>query len=85
MAKQGKTYIDGRCNFEADKDGSFRIFGKDYFAYVSMFEGKADASWNADPKSTHAHSPLGELKRKGACWENATAQICARELPASRR
>ena len=68
LVVKGKAYINGQCQFEADRDGSFRIFGKDYFAYVNV-EGKtAEASWNADPKSTHAQAPLGTLTRKGACW-----------------
>ncbi|HVZ52236.1 MAG TPA: hypothetical protein VG986_09735 [Pseudolabrys sp.] len=81
LVVNGKTYLDGQCLFEADKDGSFRIFGKDYFAYINVHGGTAEASWNADPKSSHAQAPLGTLTRKGACWVNATAQICARNLP----
>lgn len=80
LVVKGKTYIDGQCNFEADKDGSFRIFGKDYFAYVTVSGKTADASWNADPESMHAQAPLGTLTRKGACWVSATVQICARDL-----
>jgi hypothetical protein len=79
----GKTYINGRCDFEViDRDGSFTITGKVHFAYVMVKGNTADATWNRDPKSFHADSPLGTLTRRGACWENATAQICARNLPA---
>jgi hypothetical protein len=78
----GKTYINGRCDFEViDPDGSFTITGKVHFAYVMVKGNTADATWNRDPKSFHADSPLGTLTRRGACWENATAQICARNLP----
>ena len=74
----GKKYIDGTCKYSADKDGSFRLYGKQYFVYLNVFEkGKAGASWNADPQSTHAQAPLGELKQKGACWTNKTTKICA--------
>ena len=85
LVVKGKTYINGPCDFDADKDGSFRISGKDYFAYVNVTGKTAEASWNADPKSTHAHAPLGVLTRKGACWENADARICARDLPAAQK
>ncbi|HMN72424.1 MAG TPA: hypothetical protein PKA55_11220 [Rhodoblastus sp.] len=87
LVVKGKTYIDGQCQFDADPDGSFRINGKDYFAYVNANPGgkTAEASWNADPRSTHAHASLGTLTRKGACWENANARICARDLPAAQR
>jgi hypothetical protein len=74
----GKKYLDGSCKYAGDKDGSFRLYGKDYFVYLNVFEkGKAEASWNADPKSTHAQVPLGDLKQKGACWVNKTTKICA--------
>lgn len=75
---KGKKYIDGICKYEADPDGSFRIFGKEYFVYFNTFnDGTAGASWNADPKSTHAQAPLGEdFKRDGNCWSNQETKIC---------
>jgi hypothetical protein len=80
----GKTYLNGRCNFEADPDGSFRLWDDVHTVYVNVDGDAAEASWNKNPKSFHADSPLGTLTRKGACWQNATAQICARSLPARR-
>ncbi len=77
---EGKTYLNGPCNFEADPDGSFRIWDNVHTVYVNVDGNTAEASWNKNPKSFHADSPLGTLTRKGACWENATAQICARKL-----
>lgn len=85
LVVKGKTYIEDQCLFDADPDGSFRISGKDYFAYVNVSGKTAEASWNADPKSTHAHASLGTLTRKGACWQNADARICARDLPAAQK
>jgi hypothetical protein len=79
---EGKTYINGKCNFESDPDGSFRIWDDLHTIYVNVDGNTAEASWNKNPKSFHADSPLGTLTRKGACWENATAQICARSLRA---
>lgn len=79
---EGKTYINGRCNFESDPDGSFRIWDDVHTVYLNVDGNTAEASWNKNPKSFHADSPLGMLKRNGACWENATAQICARSLRA---
>ena len=82
----GKSYIDGVCDFDADRDGSFRVRGGDYFAYVSVSgPGVASASWNADPQSTHAQTSLGDVVRKGPCWENARTRICARDLPQGQR
>ena len=89
LVVKGKTYINGRCNFESlGADGSFAIgvLGDDqpipregfYFAYVDVHGNTADAKWNEDRTELHANAPLGTLTRNGACWENAAAQICAR-------
>jgi len=79
---KGRTYLDGRCEYESDPDGSFRMFGKDYFVYLNVHEKNlGDASWNADPKSTHAHNRIGEVRRDGACWVmNRDTRICAWRL-----
>ncbi len=82
FAVEGKTYINGRCNFEADPDGSFRIWDNLHTVYVDVDGNSASATWNkipwnANPKPLHADSPLGTLTRNGAGWENATVQICA--------
>ena len=90
LVVKGKTYIDGRCNFEDFGAGSFAIgvLRDDqpipaegfYFAYVDVHGNTAEAKWNEDPRDMHADAPLGTLTRNGACWENAIAQICARRL-----
>jgi hypothetical protein len=77
---EGKTIISGRCNFESDPDGSFRMWDNVHTVYLNVDGKTAEASWNKNPKSFHADSPLGTFTRKGTCWENATAQICARGL-----
>ena len=79
---EGKTYIDGPCNFEPSRkgDGSFQITGESgkHFAYVYV-EGDrtAAAHWNGILGENRAHDPLGTLTRDGACWSNATAKLCA--------
>jgi hypothetical protein len=88
LVVKGKTYINGRCNFESFGEGSFAIgvlrddqripAGGFYFAYVDVHGNTAEAKWNEDKRDMHANAPLGTLTRKGACWENAIAQICAR-------
>ncbi|OWT80382.1 MULTISPECIES: hypothetical protein [unclassified Achromobacter] len=78
-----KTYLDGTCEIKInDKQGSFSIGAGDkhrskYFAYVNIDEDGAHGYWNETPDSSHAHSDLGDLKRDGACWVNATARVCA--------
>jgi hypothetical protein len=80
LVVNGKAYINGVCEFEASQGGSFTITGDKYFAYVNVSGNKAEASWNADPASTHAQAPLGTLERKGGCWVSRTVEICARNL-----
>ncbi len=78
MTVQGKTYIQGSCNFDADPDGSFRLLGQRFFAYVTVVSpGLAEASWNGTVAASHAQEPLGELRRNGACWQSATVRLCA--------
>lgn len=81
---EGKTYINGRCSFEADPDGSFRMWDNVHTVYLNVDGDKAEATWNKIPGSFHADSPVGTLTRKGACWVNATAEICARSLRAQK-
>lgn len=81
LTVQGRTYIKGVCQFSSTADGSFQIVGKDYFAYVNVLSpGVAEASWNADPASTHAHARLGEVRQGGGCWTGKDVKICARAL-----
>ena len=81
LTVNGSTYIKGVCQFNSETDGSFQITGKDYFAYVNVVSpGVAEASWNADPASTHAHTPLGEVRQSGGCWTGKGVKICARGL-----
>lgn len=76
---KGKTYLKGTCVYDADKDGSFRLFGDKYFVYLNMLEkGVAGASWNGTAQSSHADELLGEdFKLKGGCWIGKSAEICA--------
>ncbi|MBW6398615.1 hypothetical protein KPL78_12190 [Roseomonas sp. HJA6] len=77
----GRTYIKGVCQFTPESDGSFQISGGDYFAYVNVTSpGVAEASWNENPASTHAHTRLGPVTRSGACWVGTGTRICARAL-----
>lgn len=75
----GKTIINGRCSFESDPDGSFRMWDRKHTVYLNVDGNSAEASWNKIPGSFHADSPVGVLTRKGACWVNAKTEICARK------
>ena len=80
----GRAYIKGPCATLRQDNGSLMV-GSDgnrisspYFAQITPNEdGSADGFWNEIPKSTHAQSSLGTLKRSGTCWINARATVCA--------
>lgn len=88
----GVKYLDGRCEFSADADGSFSIGSlkkadtrigpiPEYYAMVNIdAPGVASGAWNGEPYASHAHNNFGELRRSErhrACWENQTARVCA--------
>lgn len=77
----GRSYIDGPCSFErlGDDNVSFKIMGNagDYFAYVYVEGDGATAHWNEIAGVNRAHTPLGELRRDGACWISDNVRICA--------
>lgn len=77
----GQSYMEGPCSFErlSADDGSFKIMDAagDYFAYVYVEGDGATAHWNEFAGVNRAHTPLGELRRDGACWISDTARICA--------
>ncbi|MDD1568451.1 MULTISPECIES: hypothetical protein [Bradyrhizobium] len=80
----GHTFLKGRCNIEIGTGGSFTVGVGDksrseHFAYVTL-DGGTDAAvgyWNGVAAESHADEHLGPLKRKGACWSNSRARICA--------
>ena len=85
MVIEGRSYIEGRCEFDADPDGSFRLLGQRHFTYVTVTApGVAEAAWNGREAASHAQEPLGEVRRNGACWESPRLRICA-WAPGSRR
>ncbi|MET3724161.1 hypothetical protein [Sphingomonas trueperi] len=82
----GKTLLDGRCQVYPMGDGGYTLntwsAGKpvqSHFAVVTTrADGKADATWNADPDDDRAGDPLGTVTRKDGCWVNQRTRICAR-------
>lgn len=79
----GKKYINGTCPIAMENDGGFSIGAPEkgpitYFAIISVTgKNKAEGFWNEEKGANHAHTPLGDLVRKGACWENKNAKVCA--------
>ena len=60
FCRDGKTYIDGPCDFTATKEQfeiSNRGTGKGlFFAIVDTEPEGAEGFWNAERGATHAHS-----------------------------
>lgn len=77
LSVAGETYISGPCDFDDIGSGDFVIRGGDYFAYIYVRETPANGFWNGVERSSHAHDPLGDLTRDGACWVNESARVCA--------
>lgn len=79
----GKTYLNGICNFENEGNGSFTIGtgsvnASRYFAYVLVWgNGTAHAYWNGEEAGPNAHDNLGPVKRDGACRYNSRVRVCA--------
>ena len=80
---KGTSFIDGECSITLSEGGDFQVMSvrngaPEYFAVVSMAEGGAALGvWNEDRGANHAHTPLGTLRREGACWLNDEAKVCA--------
>jgi hypothetical protein len=64
------------------EDGSFQVFGKDYFAYAGKLDGgKFNVSWNEAPENTHAGAVLGEdFVQSGDCLTGAKGKVCLWDL-----
>jgi len=80
----GRMYLNGICNVENQPDGSFTVgMGESsrskYFASVDIDKatGTARGTWNGKNAESHAADDLGTLTRRGACWVNAHAKVCA--------
>ena len=78
-----KKYINGQCSVSVEDDGGFSIGASEnkpltYFAIVSVTEKNiGEGFWNEEKGANHAHTSLGNLARKGACWQNDVAKVCA--------
>lgn len=78
LTVEGKTWIRGACDFDAEHDGSFVIRSSNgHFAYANRDGDRMRGSWNGPDQESRAHYELGMLSRDGACWVNAGARICA--------
>ncbi len=91
----GKTYIQGICEFRPEANGAFQISSKYHAARIRPFgsdggdayAGKASASWTGgDPDSTHLQALIGEdfVSLSKWCWKGGRGTVCAREFSPGR-
>jgi len=79
---EGETHIDGPCDIDMEKGGSFmmsELRRHPMFVMVNIHEdeGTVTANWNGPERERHAHGQLGTVTRSGGCWKNADTRICA--------
>ena len=67
------------CKVAATSWSLHRTVRPMYFATVQLNKdaGTAAGFWNGKEAESHAHDDLGTLTRKGACWSNSRAAVCA--------
>jgi hypothetical protein len=78
LAVNSATYLNGECEIEMMKGGSFRIFtvGRAGVSATVTRQGRLGiGSWQSAPD--HQAVALGTLQRSGACWSNDSATVCA--------
>lgn len=74
----GKSLIDGRCEFDSGPDGSFRMEGSAFIGNVMVTErGKGEGRWMPKPEVRSNFTDVGVVTKDGACWSSATASFCA--------
>ena len=78
MVVNGRTMIDGRCEFDSGPDGSFRLESGGFIGHVSVDRpGVGSGMWSAKPDNRSSYRETGALRRNGACWESDSATFCA--------
>lgn len=78
----GNILINGSCPISMYDNGDFYIGSSTeplgFFAKVELAsKNEGNALWNEERGANHAHSYLGAVIRKGACWINERTEICA--------
>ncbi len=87
VGKRVVINIKRTCHISLFGDGGFSINtapddARDrrpfHFAYLNIYNGLGQLSWNEDIRANHAEWSLGEdFRRKGGCWIGRRATVCA--------
>jgi hypothetical protein len=81
----GKVLVNGQCSVFPLGANTYTLNTwkhskpkQMHFAQVTSYtNGDTRASWNEDPKSTHAWDDLGSVRFESGCWVNDRVKICA--------
>lgn len=79
LVAEGKTLIDGRCEFTSEADGSFIVTAGAISANVMVDPGAREGRAFYEDKSprTGGSFVIGDVRRDGACWANKVGRVCA--------
>jgi len=81
VVMDGRSYIDGRCEFAAEAGGDFTVTLGTRSARVMVDPGaRAGRAFYEDsaPSAPEAWV-IGDVRRDGACWRNRVGRVCAWE------
>lgn len=79
---KGKTPIKGPCTWApyGNDDSSMVMQADGYFAILYKEDDASGGGyWNGERNASHAHDPLGDLKKTGDCWTNKTVKMCVKD------
>lgn len=78
MIINGRTLIDGPCEFDREPNGSFRLESTTHIGHVMVNRGDTgEGSWTTKPEVRSNFRNTSTLRRKGACWTGDNATFCA--------
>lgn len=81
VVMEGRSYIDGPCDFTAEAGGDFTVTLGPRSAKVMVDPGSRDGRAfyeDATPASPQSWV-IGDVRRDGACWRNRVGRVCAWE------
>ena len=78
---EGRTYIDGQCDFQAENGGDFTIRQGSRTAKVTVDPGSREGrAFFEDTSPRNPQSLVWDVRRQGACWVDGSSRICAWDI-----
>lgn len=74
---EGRTLINGTCEFEAEPNGDFSVTLGSGVARVMVAGSREGRAWYED-KASGGPPIISDVRRNGGCWgESSTMRVCA--------